>query len=231
MYSSARKINTCASITIETIRERLEGTRPPHDPVAAARAGVGSGAPARLLDPNRPIRPAAVLVPIVDDPAGPEVLFTLRTPDLADHGGQVSFPGGSVEKGDADPAATALREAREEIELKADFVEIIGFLQPYLTVTGFAVTPVVGVVRAGFELRADPVEVAEIFTVPLRFFLGMNRFELCERLYRHGKRASYYTCEYRGRTIWGATARMLVDLLATLGYPPRLRKTGTADES
>jgi 8-oxo-dGTP pyrophosphatase MutT (NUDIX family) len=228
MYSSARKINTCTSITIETIRKRLEDTRPPRDPVAAARAGVGSGAPARLLDPNRPIRPAAVLVPIVDDPDGPELLFTLRTRGLTDHGGQVSFPGGRVETSDTGPVETALREAREETALAADFIEIAGFLQPYLTITGFAVTPVVGVVRPGHELHADPVEVAEIFTVPLMFFLDPDSFELRER-HSDGERVYYYTCEYRGKTIWGATARMVVDLATKLGYPSRTRKPETTD--
>src|SRR6266545_6615128 len=120
---------------------------------------------------EREIRPAAVLVPVVRREGGLTVLFTRRTAHLNDHAGQISFPGGRSEPGDTGAAETALREAAEEIGLAAAQVEVLGKLQEYVTVTGYRVTPVVGLVTPPLELRLDEFEVAEVFEVPLEFLL------------------------------------------------------------
>jgi len=160
------------------------------------------------------IRPAAVLVPIVrrDELA---VLFTRRTPHLHDHAGQISFPGGRAEPGDASLEATALREAQEEIGLAAERVELLGRLPEYVTVTGYRVTPVVGVVSVPFELRPDPFEVAEIFEVPLAFLLDPAN-HLRNTVKQEGKLRRYYAMPYREYYIWGATAGMLMNLYGFL---------------
>ena len=116
-------------------------------------------------------RSAAVLVPIVNRPDGLAVLFTERSVDLPDHPGQISFPGGRIEPGDADAVAAALREAEEEIGLPRDRVTLLGRLADYETVTGYRVTPIVGWVEPPFPLKPDPVEVADVFEVPLSFLL------------------------------------------------------------
>ena len=119
--------------------------------------------------PFLPLKPAAVLMPLIDRPNEITVLFTQRTSHLAHHAGQVSFPGGQIEAGDGGPAATALRETEEEIGLERRFVRLIGHLDTYVTRTGFIVTPVVGVVSPPFRFVPDPFEVAEVFEVPLSF--------------------------------------------------------------
>ncbi len=120
---------------------------------------------------DREIRPAAVLVPVVKREHGLTVLFTRRTAHLNDHAGQISFPGGRSEPGDKNAAETALREAAEEIDLAPGQVEVLGELSKYVTVTGYRVTPVVGLVTPPLELRLDEFEVAEVFEVPLEFLL------------------------------------------------------------
>jgi 8-oxo-dGTP pyrophosphatase MutT (NUDIX family) len=165
--------------------------------------------------PPPPYRPAAVLVPIVDRPEGLTVLLTQRTDHLADHAGQISFPGGRIEPEDATPEDAALREAREEIGLDARHVHVIGRLDLYRTTTGFEVVPVVGLIHPAMTLRPDPREVADVFEVPLDFLIDPANRERRSREWR-GATRSFYVMPYLGRHIWGATAGMLVDLAERL---------------
>lgn len=152
-----------------------------------------------------------MLVPIIDRPSGLTVLLTQRTAHLRDHPGQVSFPGGRCEPRDADPQATALREAEEEVGLRPDQVEVIGCLPEYATSTGFRVTPVVGVVTPPLNLRLDDFEVAEVFEPPLSFLLDATNFRRESVLYQ-GVQREFWAVPWEGRYIWGATAGMLVGL-------------------
>jgi 8-oxo-dGTP pyrophosphatase MutT (NUDIX family) len=164
---------------------------------------------------QRPPWPAAVLVALIERPSGLNVLLTRRTEHLAHHPGQISFPGGRMEPQDDGPVATALRETHEEIGLGHDRLEILGQLRPYLTITGFLVTPVVGVISAPLHLRPDPREVDEVFEVPLSFVLDRRNHQRQQRAIR-GRNRRYYVLPYRHYTIWGATAAMLVGLADTL---------------
>jgi 8-oxo-dGTP pyrophosphatase MutT (NUDIX family) len=155
--------------------------------------------------------PAAVLVPLVNREQGLQVLLTRRSPDLADHAGQISFPGGRLDPCDSTPADCALRESREEIGLPSSRVEILGELHPYETVTGYRVTPVVGWVEPPFELQPDPIEVADVFEVPLAFLLDSSNHQRHFRVMGTHRR-DYYAIPYGDRFIWGATAAMIVIL-------------------
>lgn len=168
------------------------------------------------MDPPAELREAAVLVPLVERPGGLTVIFTRRTAHLASHAGQVSFPGGHTEEHDESPEAAALRETEEEIGLHRRHIEPIGRLDTYITRTGFRVTPVVALVRPPFELIPDPEEVAEVFEVPLAVILGpdMPRRE-SRQLF--GVPRWFYVFPWRGNSIWGATAGMLVNLRDALG--------------
>jgi 8-oxo-dGTP pyrophosphatase MutT (NUDIX family) len=166
---------------------------------------------ARLFDPSVEPRPASVLVPLVARAGGVSVLLTQRTPHLLDHAGQISFPGGRVEERDTDAVATALRETQEEIGLPAGVVEVLGRLPEYRTVTGYRVTPVVGLIEHPFSLTLDTFEVAEAFEVPLAFLMDPANHE--RRLYRYADIArTFYAMPYQAARryfIWGATAAML----------------------
>ncbi|WP_338771466.1 CoA pyrophosphatase [Massilia sp. METH4] len=155
--------------------------------------------------------PASVLVPLVQRERGLTVLLTQRTAHLNDHAGQVAFPGGRAEHDDADAVDTALRETEEEIGLHRRHIEILGTLPLYYTGTGYAVTPVVGLVAPPFELKADPFEVAEIFEVPLQFLMDGAHHEVRSAVLPTGRRA-FYTMPYEGYFTWGATAGMLRNL-------------------
>jgi 8-oxo-dGTP pyrophosphatase MutT (NUDIX family) len=166
-------------------------------------------------DPALPIkdtlRPAAVLVPLVDRADGMSVLLTLRDSSLPHHAGQISFPGGRIETYDATAAATALRETEEEIGLPRRQVDIIGRLDDYITGTGFLVAPIVGLVRPPYELRPDPAEVAGVFEVPLAFFLDPANHRRESRVF-NGIERRFYAMPYGDKYIWGATAAMLMNL-------------------
>jgi 8-oxo-dGTP pyrophosphatase MutT (NUDIX family) len=162
---------------------------------------------------------AAVLVPVVNRVAGPTLLLTQRTNHLADHAGQISFPGGRAEPEDADRIETALREAAEEIGLAPRHVEVLGLLPEYWTITGYRVTPVVGWIEPPFCLTLDSYEVAEAFEVPLRFLMDPACHEQRTYDYR-GRPRSYFAIPYDGRLIWGATAAMIVNLQRILAHHP-----------
>jgi 8-oxo-dGTP pyrophosphatase MutT (NUDIX family) len=154
---------------------------------------------------------AAVLIPVIAHAQGLTVLFTQRTQHLKSHSGQVSFPGGRAEPGDASAEFTALREAQEEIGLALERVEILGRLPEYHTRTGFRVTPVIGLIQPPLELMPDPREVESVFEVPLSFLLDpANRQRRTREL--QGRSVGFYVFEYQGHMIWGATAGMLVNL-------------------
>jgi 8-oxo-dGTP pyrophosphatase MutT (NUDIX family) len=158
---------------------------------------------------SQPLKPAAVLLLVVNQPAGPTVVLTQRTAHLAAHAGQISFPGGSVDVSDATPERTALREAHEEVGIAADRVEILGRLPEYRTSTGFSVTPVVGWAEPPLIYVPDPHEVAQVFEVPLGFLLDVRNHRYESAFYR-GRMRHYWAMPYEGHFIWGATAGMLV---------------------
>jgi len=162
-----------------------------------------------------PYKPAAVLVPVIDRPSGATILLTKRTDHLPDHPGQISFPGGSIEAADANAEAAALREAEEEVGLPRAAVEIVGRLDDYVVRTGFLVSPFVGIIQPPLELRPDPVEVAEVFEVPLDFILDTANHERHSREIQ-GRESQFYVLPYEDRYIWGATAGMLINLYEVL---------------
>ena len=164
----------------------------------------------------RPLVPAAVLVPLVRRAEGITILLTQRTSHLANHAGQISFPGGRVEEQDADPVAAALRESEEEIGLDRRTVKILGRLDDYVTITGFQVMPVVGVVVPPLDLVADPFEVAEIFELPLAFVLDPANHQRHSGVSKGGERRHWYAIPYGQHYVWGATAGMLVNLYEVL---------------
>lgn len=192
------------------LAERL--ARPP--PPQARGMSDGFRMPGREGAPT----PAAVLVPLVNRHDGLTLLLTQRSADLPDHPGQISFPGGRIERNDASPAAAALREAAEEVGLPAARVEVLGHMATYQTVTGYEVTPVVGWVEPPFDLALDAGEVADAFEVPLAFLLDpanqQRRFRMLGEV-----RRDFWAIPYGERFIWGATAAMLMMLDRTLRVP------------
>ena len=160
------------------------------------------------MDLPAPKKPAAVLAPIVRRPEGWTMLFTQRAHDTPAHPGQVSFPGGRVQAGDASALHTALRETEEEIGLARALIEPLGAWDRYDTGTGFSVTPIVGLVEPGFELTLDPREVADVFETPLAFLMNPANHERREAEWG-GQLRRYYAMPYEDRFIWGATAGMI----------------------
>lgn len=184
--------------------------------VAAASHDVSVEAPRgdHLLNPGggpsaetiaRGLRPAAVLIPIIERDEGAQVLFTTRTEHLPSHAGQVAFPGGKIEAGDVTPLSTALRETHEEIGLEQKFVDPLGYLPPYQTTTGYRVTPVVGLVRPGFDLVPDANEVEDIFEVPLEFLMDPANHSKESRFW-NGRERHFFVIPHGEHHIWGITA-------------------------
>jgi 8-oxo-dGTP pyrophosphatase MutT (NUDIX family) len=161
------------------------------------------------INAQQELKPAAVLLLVVNHPGAPSVVFTQRTDHLADHAGQISFPGGRRDDADRTPERTALREAEEEIGIPSDRVEILGRLPEYRTSTGYSVTPVVGWAEPPLAYRPDPREVADVFEVPLAFLLDPANYRQESAFYR-GRLRKYWATPYGERFIWGATAGMLV---------------------
>ena len=188
------------------LRRRFAGGR------VVTPIATGDGHPWRQTEE---LRPAAVLVPVMRRDAGLTILLTRRTDHLYDHAGQISFPGGRSEARDESPAATALRETFEEIGLPHSHVEVLGLLPVYSTVTGYRVTPVVGLVSPPPAFSLDAFEVAEAFEVPLTFFLDPGNHQRNTLQYQ-GRTRHYYAMPYENRYIWGATAGMLMNLYAFL---------------
>jgi len=212
----------------EPIRGKLEAA-----PVSSAeffarsQGRLGFDVPAGLVDPNiipktgdsgndrmleivareQPVRPAAVLIPVIDHPE-PTVLLTQRSPHLSSHAGQISFPGGKIDATDASPLDAALREAEEEVGLSRDFVEPIGYLDLYGTAFGFRILPTVARVRPGFTLKINEGEVVDAFEVPLAFLMNPENHQIHNKEFR-GIDRSYYAMPYAERYIWGATAGIL----------------------
>ncbi|MGK6321288.1 CoA pyrophosphatase [Sphingomonas sp. DT-204] len=159
---------------------------------------------------------AAVLIAVTDRPE-PGVILTQRTETLRRHAGQVAFPGGRIDPGDDGPVAAALREAEEEIALPPEAVTVIGPVDRYRTVTGYDVTPVLGVVAPDLPLVAAEAEVADVFEVPLAFLLDPANQRETGQVWQ-GRVRHYYQIDWNGRRIWGATAAMLVNLSRRLAW-------------
>ncbi len=192
------------------VRARLRFEVPPglDDPNIVPKSGdQGTDRMLQIIARERPIRPAAVLIPVVDHPQ-PTVLLTQRSAHLNDHAGQISFPGGKIDATDASPLETALREAWEEIGLSREFVEPIGYLDLYGTSFGFRILPTVARVRPGFELKINHSEVDDAFEVPLAFLMDPANHQVHSREFR-GMERSYYAMPFAERYIWGATAGIL----------------------
>jgi 8-oxo-dGTP pyrophosphatase MutT (NUDIX family) len=161
-----------------------------------------------------PLMPAAVLVPICARETL-TVLLTERTPHLTAHAGQIAFPGGRIDADDADAAAAALREAREEIGLDPSLVEPLGYLDPYRTSTGYLITPLVALIEPHFKLTVNPHEVASVFEVPLPFLMDQTNHRIDSRIWRGAERR-FYAMPYEQRYIWGATAGIIKTLYRRL---------------
>ena len=168
------------------------------DPVLWERAGVSA------------TKPAAVLIPIVER-STPTVLLTLRTEELASHAGQIAFPGGRIDPNDESPVAAAMREAKEEIGLAPNLIEPLGYLDLYLTFSGFRILPTVARVKPEFTLILNPLEVVESFEVPLEFLMTPANHQRKTRDWK-GIARDYYAIPYENRYIWGITAGILRNL-------------------
>ena len=161
------------------------------------------------------LKQAAVLVGLTRSRTGLSVVLTTRTQDMPTHAGQISFPGGKLQASDTGPEAAALRESQEEVGLPPEAVTLFGRSPTYQTVTGYFVTPVVGLIDGVFEPRPDPREVADVFTTPISFLMNPANHERHERTW-NGLSRAYYAMPYEGRYIWGATAGMLKALYERL---------------
>ncbi|WGS22125.1 MULTISPECIES: CoA pyrophosphatase [unclassified Bradyrhizobium] len=191
-------------------RARLNFDVPPGliDPRIIPRTGdSGNDRMLEIVAKEQPVRPAAVLIPVVDRPE-PTVLLTQRSPNLSSHAGQISFPGGKIDATDASPLDTALREACEEVGLKRDFIDPVGYLDLYGTAFGFRILPTVAKVRPGFALDINEAEVVDAFEVPLAFLMNPENHQIHTKEFR-GMDRSYYAMPFAERYIWGATAGIL----------------------
>lgn len=154
------------------------------------------------------LKPAAVLVPIIDDGKDARVILTKRTETLRKHSGQVAFAGGRIDDGDETAEAAAMREAHEEINLAPEFVEPVGRSVQYYAPTGFSITPILAIVKPGFQLKANPDEVSEIFEVPLSHLMDCNN-HMRGSWESDGKKRLFYRIWHPEQNIWGITAGMI----------------------
>jgi 8-oxo-dGTP pyrophosphatase MutT (NUDIX family) len=200
----------------DRILRRFGATQPSHELADWRVLGEDAARSARLAAhfPKDPV-PAAVLVPLVDRPQGLTVLLTQRASQLARHAAQIAFPGGRVDPGDADVASAALREAEEEIGLDPARVQVFGYLPDHVVISGYRVTPVLGMVAPPFSLQLNPAEVAGVFEVPLGHVLDSANHKA--RLRRVGDEdLLLYDIPWEGQNIWGATAGMLLTFVRML---------------
>jgi len=202
--------------TREHVEQRLRGSAPGGDPLDAWIAGLTPEQTAVLRQhlPAQFTR-AAVMVPLVERPAGLSVLLTQRASHLKNHPGQISFPGGRMESHDAGPWEAAVRETREEIGLDPGFVSLAGYLHDHVVLTGYLITPAVAFVRPGFVLQLDRTEVDDVFEVPLEFVLDPAHHVPRKRTFG-GHEFLTHDIPFGARHIWGATAGMLLSLCRLL---------------
>jgi len=199
-------------LSARDIRERLAHTRLPQDPVRIVMPEQLERWPPDLRTKlSTDLKPAGVLIPIIEHEDMLSVLLTRRSAALRYHASQVSFPGGRMELGDADIQATALRETWEEVGIQPADVEVAGYLEPTPTITGYAVTAIVGIVRPGIELRIDRAEVEHAFEVPLAYLLDAANERASEREW-NGVRVPIVEFHFASERIWGATANILLNL-------------------
>lgn len=212
-------------VSVERLREAvarpLDDRREVYDAFRPVDVATGETRP-RVPPQEGTIRRAAVLVPVLMEVSGPELVYTVRKAHLADHAGQISFPGGGTEATDGSLLATALREAEEEIDLSPDLVEVIGDLEDmYIPPSNFLVKPFVGLLPPEAELALSPDEVEEVFSVPLRTLLSPETFQMVIRK-RDGRVYRVPIFAVGGdptHEIWGATAAITAALLTRLGWP------------
>jgi 8-oxo-dGTP pyrophosphatase MutT (NUDIX family) len=190
---------------IEPLAERLSGRLLDAPPALANAKLVPDWAPSQPF--ARPPTPAAVLIGLVRRPEGHTILYTERSPDLRTHSGQVAFPGGKIDAGDADAGAAALREANEEVGLVPAEATILGYMEPYFTGTNYLIIPVVAEVIPGGPFIPNPGEVHSVFEVPLKRIIEVESYGRF-RVHRGGKEHSTWQIDHDGHTIWGITANI-----------------------
>lgn len=199
-------------LTAELLRECLAGTRLPKDPLDVTLPSGSKQWPVSMREKlTETLTPAGVLIPVTRTAASLSVLLTQRSADLKHHAGQVSFPGGRMEEHDEDVRVTALRETHEEVGIEPRHVSVIGYLGAMPTITGYAVTPVIGLVSDAAELVIDRTEVEFVFEVPLEFLLDERNDRQVVREYQ-GRSYPMVEFHYQDQRIWGATAQMVLRL-------------------
>lgn len=212
MVSNISSVLQLEALTSAWLRECLAGTRACSDPLDVAMPPGSEAWPGALRERlTTTLRVAGVLIPVIERHGTLSILLTQRSADLKHHAGQVSFPGGRMEQHDPDVTATALRETHEEVGIEPRHVTVIGHLPPMPTMTGYAVSPVVGIVSDGAELLIDRTEVEFTFEVPLEFLLDETNDRRVERRV-YGHSIPMVEFHYDGQRIWGATAQMLITL-------------------
>ena len=201
-----------SSTEVGRIRRKLAATGMPVDPLAVDFTHLGERMPAGVVERLRPgLRPAGVLMPIIDRGSALSVLLTERSAGLTHHASQVSFPGGGMESQDRHIRDTALRETHEEVGIRPSQVDVAGYLEPTATITGFAVTTVVGFVDPAYVARPDPTEVETVFEVPFDFLMDDANATYTERDW-DGEPIRVVSFNYAGHRIWGATAGIIISL-------------------
>jgi 8-oxo-dGTP pyrophosphatase MutT (NUDIX family) len=210
LKTDAAPVDIGSAEFFERARARLRFDIPPglnDASIIPVSGDPGNDRMLQIIAQERPIRPAAVLIPVVEH-AQPTVLLTQRAAHLNDHAGQISFPGGKIDATDAAPLDAALREAWEEIGLGREFIDPIGYLDLYATGFGFRILPTLARVKPGFTLRINETEVDDAFEVPLSFLMDPANHQLHSKEFR-GIERSYYAMPFAERYIWGATAGIL----------------------